>query len=625
MVKKYIIDTPPPFTSGALHIGHLYQFFLIIFLEHLEKNKYTVIKKQGFDCHGLPTYLKILKNHPQKSSSEIYNLCEEKTLENITNMKEQFKKIKRVVSYWKTSDKDYGEKIDVLISKCIDKKILYFGNYISIYCPKCKTSISKSETSFKTVDLNEYMLKIYSLRTNKEYNILTTKPEYILNPVLVLGNPADIRYKELENDQLLFPISNKKIPFYFDESVNIEYGSGLVMVSAYSSKMDVILCKKHNMIIEPLFNENSLSVTINPEYNNLDEEKLRLKIIKKLTVLNRIKHLENIKASKIQIHSERTSCKEKINYVLKKEFFIKITKNMKEQILYTINKVKFHNKNTKNTLKSWIQKIDDWCISRQYVYGKYIHLKICPKCNIIYYKLKYCPIDSTILVTTGYVYDCWLESSISWYYINTMDSEKSVRIQGEEIIRTWLAYSFISSNILGIKIPFTDVLTTKLVLDEKGRKISKSQNNYVPISILLKKYSLKVLYLWAITRSFNKNILFHSLELKQYYTFFKKIENLEKYVNSLNFKNPKLEKISHIEDLKIIGKYNILEKIILKNTYEYCFNQINKLIKFVKKDISNYYIEKNKHRVDESFKTTACLIMYKVQKLLELLIPPEYL
>ena len=90
----YSIDTPPPFTSGELHMGHVLSYSYFDFVARYKRMRgFNVYYPQGLDCQGFPTEVKVEAKHGRKPPEEFRRLCVEWTGEFIAKMRAQMKSL----------------------------------------------------------------------------------------------------------------------------------------------------------------------------------------------------------------------------------------------------------------------------------------------------------------------------------------------------------------------------------------------------------------------------------------------------------------------------------------------------------------------------------------------------
>lgn len=95
---RYVIDTPPPYPTGSIHMGHVLNWVYIDMIARYKRLRgYDVLFPQGWDCHGLPTEVKVEEIHNIKKNSvlrsEFRKMCVDLTEENISLMRRQMKAI----------------------------------------------------------------------------------------------------------------------------------------------------------------------------------------------------------------------------------------------------------------------------------------------------------------------------------------------------------------------------------------------------------------------------------------------------------------------------------------------------------------------------------------------------
>jgi valyl-tRNA synthetase len=570
--KKIVIDCPPPYTSGILHIGHIYQYIPIEVLSRfLKQTDNKVILDFGFDIHGLPTELKARKLYKKVDFNLIKEFAEDNILKMVKDLKSLDFDIKKP---WNTNELDYIDCVHQLLTKAYSKGLLSIKNRLTYFCSNCKTSLSKSEVSNRSVKKKGYFLKF---RVGQEYyQAFTTKPELVFNSVAVFYNPEDKRYNCLKNKLAYIDKLNLVLPILQDTTVKSDFGTGLVYISAYGSFTDYQYIRKHNLNWKNYMNSKGIVQIPDIKFKNLDYQEFKNKYIKFLVSSDILKYYKDIDSIQIY-HSERSSCNKSIHYINKPQVYI-LSSKIRKQILDKLDLITFQPEKYKSELKNWVLNLQDWCISRQNIFGTNFNL------NIDYHN----KIISKSQNLNSEVCDCWLDSSITWYYLYKKYKKiPKFRFQGYEIIRTWLLYSLISSEILGFSIPFEKVIFTSLLLNKSHKKISKSNSEISEVKNILKKYDKNTIRLWA-TKSFSdSDTIFQEVYLKNTYKQIQKLKSIFNfyYKNKIKFKDiPDLELEKQVQNIKS----QWLNKI---GNCQFRYYQ-DILQKFIKNYISKYSIPK---------------------------------
>src|SRR3989344_4275510 len=149
--ETYVIDSPPPFTSGALHMGHMLSYSYFDFAARYKRMAgYNVLYPQGWDCQGFPTEIKVEKKYgrdlPRK---EFLEKAREFTLENIEAMKRQMMQMGFSPDWrfeYRTMDDDYHRKVQHSLLLMFEKGEVYRAGHPVLFCTSCRSAIAKAET-----------------------------------------------------------------------------------------------------------------------------------------------------------------------------------------------------------------------------------------------------------------------------------------------------------------------------------------------------------------------------------------------------------------------------------------------------------------------------------------------
>ncbi len=192
----YSIDTPPPFTSGDLHMGHVLSYCYFDFIARYKRMQgWNVYYPQGWDCQGFPTEVKVEKKHGRKPPEEFQKLCIEWTDECIARMKSQMNSLGFSPDWryeYKTMSDDYHKKVQLSILKMHESNEIYRATHPVYWCPKCLSALAKTDTEEVQKEGTLNYLKFSC--EGKDLLIATTRPELLHACVAVLYNPKDERY-----------------------------------------------------------------------------------------------------------------------------------------------------------------------------------------------------------------------------------------------------------------------------------------------------------------------------------------------------------------------------------------------------------------------------------------------
>ena len=647
---RYIIDTPPPYPTGSLHMGHILNWAYIDIIARFKRQKgFDVMFPQGWDCHGLPTEVKVEETHNIKktdvSRAEFRKMCVDLTKENILLMKNQMKAIGFSQDWsreYVTMTPEYMRKTQSSFLKMYDDNLLYQGVHPVNWCPRCETAIAFAEVEYSNNDTSLNYVNFPSAdKEDKEDKddkngekddgvlIATTRPELMSSCVAVVVNPDDKRYEDILGKEVEVPISGGKVKVIADEEVDPEFGTGAVMVCSFGDKTDVSWINKHNLDVIEAIDEKGCMTKAAGKYEGMELKECKVATIEDLKTEGYMVKQEPVN----QNVGQCWRCKTPIEILVKKQWFVAVSKLIKD-VKSAANSMNWVPEHMKSRLLNWADSMEwDWCVSRQRIFATPIPVWFCDECGkVILPSSEELPVDPTQTNPSiercecgssnfrgeEDVLDTWMDSSISplniagWPNPNFKNYfPADLRPQGHDIIRTWAFYTILRTLALEKDMPFNEIVINGMVFGEDGYKMSKSRGNVIGPEEVIAEYGADALRTWAASSVPGSDLPFDWKDIKHGYKFLRKFWNAFRFismhilddeiVNKSNEDNVNIEEVKGNLmplDKWILSKLNNLNSKVSKAYDSYNFaTAINSIEKFVWHDFCDEYIEAVKYRL----------------------------
>ena len=673
---RYIIDTPPPYPTGAIHLGHVLNWVYIDMNARYRRQKgFDVLFPQGWDCHGLPTEVKVEETHGIKkndvSRAKFREYCIDLTTKNIASMKKDMKAMGYSQDWTRefvTMNPEYMKRTQYSFLKMYEDGLIYQGKHPVNWCPRCQTAIAFAEVEYSdnTTFLNyvnfppavedAYDDIVSSQASGKQADpeeegilIATTRPELMSACVAVVIHPEDERYTHLLGKYVEVPLSHQKVKIIADEEVDPEFGTGAVMICTFGDKTDVSWVQKYDLEVIDVMHDDGTLTSAAGRYEGMDLQSCKKQTIEDLDAEGYLLKKEEVD----QNVGQCWRCKTPVEILLKEQWFVAV-RDLIEKTKVAADEMKWVPEHMKSRMVNWADSMEwDWCISRQRIFATPIPVWYCKDCGkVILPDVEDLPIDPTVdkpkhacecgceeFVPEVDVLDTWMDSSISplsiagWPdedYINHFPS--NIRPQGHDIIRTWAFYTTLRCIALTGQKPFDDIVINGMVFGEDGNKMSKSRPEFVvgPEEVI-EKYGADPLRTWAANSVPGSDVIFDWKDIKHGFRFLRKFWNAFRFISMQIFD----EEVSYEEvkdnlgplDLWILSKLNNLNKTVDKAFEEYNFAQtITPIERFFWHDFCDEYIEAVKYRLytdvsDESRKAAKYTLRTVVETSLKLMAP----
>jgi valyl-tRNA synthetase len=624
---RYIIDTPPPYPTGSIHMGHVLNWAYIDMIARFKRMKgFDVMFPQGWDCHGLPTEVKVEETHNIKKNDvpreKFREMCVDLTRENIAMMKSQMQAMGFSQDWSRefvTMTPEYMYKTQLSFLKMHEQGLIYQGIHPVNWCPRCETAIAFAEVEYSE---NETFLNYLEFPAEDGGNgvlIATTRPELLSACVAVVVHPDDERYQELTGKKVEVPIFGRKVEIITDEEVDPEFGTGAVMICTFGDKTDVSWVNRYDLDIIEAIDEKGEMTEAAGRYAGLP-----LSVCKQRT-------MEDLENEGILVKKEKVDqnvgacwrCKTPIEILVKKQWFVAV-KDLVDQVKEATDAMGWVPEHMKIRLLNWTGSMDwDWCISRQRIFATPIPVWYCKDCGKVHVaSADMIPLDPTSVqpdfncecggnnfVAEEDVLDTWMDSSISplsiagWpepQYENYFPSD--LRPQGHDIIRTWAFYTTLRCKALTGLEPFYQIVVNGMVFGEDGHKMSKSRGNVIAPEAVLEDYGADALRLWASNSIPGSDVPFAWKDVKYGYKFLRKFWNAFRFI-SMHIFEFEGDETTVKENLKpmdrwILSKLNQLVDDVSDSIENYNFaRSVNRIQTFVWHDFCDEYIEAVKYRL----------------------------
>ena len=673
---RYVIDTPPPYPTGAIHLGHVLNWVYIDMNARYRRQKgFDVLFPQGWDCHGLPTEVKVEETHGIKkndvSRAQFRQYCIDLTTKNIASMKADMKAMGYSQDWSRefvTMNPEYMKRTQYSFLKMYEDGLIYQGKHPVNWCPRCQTAIAFAEVEYSdnTTFLNyvnfppavedSYDDIVSSQESGKQADpkeegilIATTRPELMSACVAVVIHPEDERYTHLLGKYVEVPLSHQKVKIIADEEVDPEFGTGAVMICTFGDKTDVSWVQKYDLEVIDVMDDAGILTAAAGRYEGMDLQSCKKQTIEDLDAEGYLLKKEQVD----QNVGQCWRCKTPVEILLKEQWFVAV-RDLIEKTKVAADEMKWVPEHMKSRMVNWADSMEwDWCISRQRIFATPIPVWYCKDCGkVILPDVEDLPIDPTVdkpkhacecgceeFVPEVDVLDTWMDSSISplsiagWPdedYVNHFPS--NIRPQGHDIIRTWAFYTTLRCIALTGQKPFDDIVINGMVFGEDGNKMSKSRPEFVvgPEEVI-EKYGADPLRTWAANSVPGSDVIFDWKDIKHGYRFLRKFWNAFRFISMQIFD----EEVAYEDvkdnfgplDLWILSKLNNLNKKVDEAFADYNFaDTITSIERFFWHDFCDEYIEAVKYRLytdvsDESRKAAKYTLKTVVETSLKLMAP----
>lgn len=562
----YVIDTPPPTVSGALHIGHVYSYTQAdITARYMRMSGRNVLYPIGWDDNGLPTERLVEKVRKVRGGTmareEFVALCREVIPEYEQQFRDLFSDLALSVDWSRQYQTISDESQAVSQMSFLDlyhKGLLERRLEPSLWDPADRTALAQAEVEEieREGKLNEIPFAIEG--GGEPAIIATTRPELIGGCGALMIHPDHPRAGELVGKRAISPLYHVPVPILADDAVDPEKGTGIVMCCTFGDIQDINWWRAHKLPLRIVIDragkmEGELAIGTD-EWPSLDLDAANetigalagLKAEKaKAAILEILKEKGLLLAQHITHQvvpvAERSGAP--LEIIVTPQWFIK-TLEFKAQILEKANEITWRPAYMKQRLESWVEGLKwDWLISRQRHFGVPIPVwysrRPGEEGKILVPAKDELPVDPTSYTPRGYkpdevegerdVMDTWATSSVS-PQLNTrsinedyaLDIEAhrrqfpmALRPQAHEIIRTWAFYTIVKALHHENSVPWRTIAISGWCLAGDGSKMSKSKGNVVDPIKLLDQYGVDAVRYWTGTSRLGQDTALSENTLKQ--------------------------------------------------------------------------------------------------------------
>lgn len=610
----FTIIMPPPNANDPLHIGHA-RFVAIedILIRYHRMLGVPTLWLPGSDHAGIETQFVFEKKLAKEGKSRfdfdrdtLYKMIWDYVQENTGLMEAQLRTLGASCDWTRfkfTLDPEIVKIVYKTFQKLYDDGLVYRGERIVNYCPRCGTAYSQLEVDYVERDDNFYYLDYGTV------TIATTRPETIFADVAIAVNPKDERYKDLLGKTAKIPLINREVPVIEDNLVDISIGSGALKITPAHDPTDFDIGQTHKLPVISVIDEKGRMTGTPVKYIGMKAEVARAEVVKDLESAGKIKKVDVIHHIVGTCYRDHGNLEPRVS----KQWFIKM-ESLAKNGFNSVKKgeVKFSAEKYKKIAIHWLKNLKDWNISRQIVWGIRIPAWRCEKC------LEWTITDGAEptecskcahnkLVRDTDTFDTWFSSG-QWPFATLQTTQKgdfekyyptTVMNTGYDILPFWI----IRMIMLGLyetgQVPFKEVVIHGLVRDREGQKISKSKGNVINPIEMSEKYGADSLRMGLVWGGLIENdITLDEQKINGQRKFANKIWNIARFVLS---NQTSKKSVKNSDDEWILNELKLTNKTVTKDLNKYRLNEAaEEIYDFVWHKFADVYIEKTKDRREEA-------------------------
>ncbi len=507
--NPFLFHDGPPYANGDIHYGHILNKVLkdiVLKYKNMSGNETKII--MGWDCHGLPIELqvdkKIGKAKRDMSKAEILKECRLYATEQISNQKEQFKRL-GVFSNWDyryhTMDFSYEAQIIREFGKIAEKKVLYKGKKPVHWCPSCVTALAEAEIeyddhtsfsvyvtfklnySFPELDGRDVYIVIWtttpwtlpanlgiSLHPDYEYVVIESKGKLLVFAKDLLesvGKDIDLgdykilhqfKGKELDRETCDHPFIDRKSLIMNGTHVTLEAGTGCVHTAPGHGMDDYIIGLQYGLDVFNPVDQYGKYTEDFPEMQGVSIKEANKLIEDKMAEMGVLLNEKGKRVKHSYPHCWR--CSNPIIFRATEQWFIPMDSEfaLREKALKEIKKVEWIPKWGEDRINGMIENRPDWCISRQRLWGIPIPVFYCQECGLEVVEPKFISKVADAFENEGI--EAWHNHEASFFmedgYKCSKCGSKEFRKESD-ILDVWfdsgVSYAAVMEKMQGVELP----------------------------------------------------------------------------------------------------------------------------------------------------------------------------
>ncbi len=645
----FSIVIPPPNVTGRLHMGHaLNNTLQDIIIRYKRMDGYNACWFPGTDHAGIATQ-NVVEKVLAKEGKSRHDIGREAFVARVWEWKEKYGS--EIIEQLKTLgcscdwsrqrftlDEGLSRAVHEAFVKLYDEGLIYRGNYMINWCPRCETALSDIEVEHKDVQGNLYYVS-YKLKEGGQVTIATTRPETMLGDSGVAVNPNDERHNGLIGKIAILPLLGRELPIVAAEEVDPEFGTGVLKITPAHDPIDFAIGKRNNLEAINIFTKEGRINENGRRFAGMTREEAQEAVI---AALKEEGALEKVVPYAHAVgHCQR--CGTAVEPIVSTQWFVHM-KPLAEEAIAAVRdgRVRFIPDRWKKLYFDWMENIHDWCISRQLWWGHRIPVWYGPD------ETPFAAHDeqeardrarehyghAVELRQEEDVLDTWFSSSLWPFSVmgwpeKTPDLDyfypSSVLITGFDILFFWVSRMLMMGLHFTGEVPFPEVYITPLIVDANGQKMSKSKGNSIDPMEVKETYGMDALrFSLAQSTSKGRTMRLPQSLLDEARNFLNKVWNMSRFVlMNLGDERPNLpESVTALEDRFILSRLSATITSIRENLEDYNFNlAVEALYAFVWHDYCDWYLEMAKNRLAGEDKQVRGVLYHTLREIVKLLHP----
>ncbi|PEY37040.1 isoleucine--tRNA ligase [Bacillus cereus] len=426
--QSFVFYEGPPTANGLPHVGHaLGRTIKDLVARYKTMTGYKVLRKAGWDTHGLPVELGVEKQLGISGKHEIEEYGIEpfiqKCKESVFTYEKQWREFTESIGYWVdmddpyvTLENPYIESVWHILGTIHEKGLLYKGHRVSPYCPSCQTSLSSHEVAqgYKTVKDLSATVKFKVLNSENEYFLGWTTTPWTLPANVALAVHPDMEYVKAEKGGTVYIVAKErandvlkedyqvlsthkgeelvgilyKAPFPMDEVMNgyrvisAEFvtgdsGTGLVHIAPAYGEDDYKVVQNQGLSFLHVVDEQGKYTEAVPFLKGKFVKECDVDIVRYLAGEGLLYHKEKYEHS----YPHCWRCDSPLLYYAGESWFIRTTE-IKETFLQNNDAVTWYPDHMKHgRFGKFLENMVDWNISRKRYWGTPLNVWECENCD----------------------------------------------------------------------------------------------------------------------------------------------------------------------------------------------------------------------------------------------------